>query len=173
MTGNRKQMKTYVFMFTFLVLGVLNSSADARSLSCYTPSEAAAEQALRLHSELLVIGLNCQNIKQSNGENTYQKYQDFTKKHAVLLEQYEKQLLSHFRKQGSASPEKDLNELRTNMANNLAGIVADVRPDVFCFRHIERLNIATTMTGEDVHGWATTYFQDMPPSKPFCMDSGF
>lgn len=141
--------------------------------SCYTPSEAAAEQALRLHSELLVIGLNCQNIKQAGGEDTYRKYKEFTKKHADLLESYENRLIQHYQKHGSHAPEKELNSLRTDLANDLARVVADVRPDVFCFRHMERLNMAGAMSGKDVQNWARTYFPAMPPSKPFCMDSGF
>lgn len=157
----------------FLIFYSVLFPAAAQGASCYTPSEAAAEQALRLHSELLVIGLNCQNIKQAGGEDTYRKYKDFTQKHADLLEAYEDRLIRHFKKHGSHSPEKDLDSLRTDLANDLAQVVADVRPDVFCFRHMERLNMARAMSGKDVDNWARTYFPAMPPSKPFCMDSGF
>lgn len=33
--------------------------------ACYTSAEAEAEQAIRLHSELLVIGLNCRHFSET------------------------------------------------------------------------------------------------------------
>ena len=52
--------------------------------SCYTMEEAEAEQGIRIHSELMVIGLNCQHMKFSDGTNLYLEYREFTKEHENL-----------------------------------------------------------------------------------------
>ena len=57
--------------------------------SCYTPREAEAEQGIRIHSELMVIGLNCAHMADANGNNLYLEHKKFTSKHAELFETYE------------------------------------------------------------------------------------
>lgn len=53
------------FMLAFILLGL--TSASSFAASCYRAGEAEAEQGIRIHSELMVIGLNCQHMATANG----------------------------------------------------------------------------------------------------------
>ena len=87
-------------MFLF-VLGTLPASAAA---ACYTPDEAEAEQGIRIHSELMVIGLNCQHMARAGKKNLYLEYRDFTARHAQVFSDYETRLIRYFRR-SAWSPE--------------------------------------------------------------------
>ena len=48
----------------------------ATGRQCYTQEEAEAEQGIRIHSELMVIALNCQHMTPKGWKNFYQQYQE-------------------------------------------------------------------------------------------------
>ena len=96
------------FLVVFLLL-----PAQAKANSCYSPAEAEAEQGISIHSELMVIGLNCTHMGAKAGINLYGQYRQFTADHGDLFAAYEKILLKHFRETGSSNPEADMNALRT------------------------------------------------------------
>ena len=50
-------MRYLIACFSLLLL-----SAPAMAANCYSAAEAEAEQGIRVHSELMVIGLNCQHM---------------------------------------------------------------------------------------------------------------
>src|SRR5687768_12155513 len=64
--------------------------------ACYTKDEAIAEQAVRIHSELMVIGLNCQHMTPAGQKNLYQSYREFTARHSSLFARYETTLMNYF-----------------------------------------------------------------------------
>lgn len=139
--------------------------------TCYTPSEAAAEQGLRLHNELMVIALNCRHIQYGKDKVPYQKYQSFTNRQEEVLKDYESRMINFFKKQGHINPLKKFNSLRTDIANDLAGLVVEMRPDVFCYKYLKRLDQANSMSMQEFRQWSATYFPNSPPSKDFCPET--
>lgn len=144
------------------------SPALAKGGSCYSLSEAEAEQGIRIHSELMIIGLNCQHLTPANQKNYYQQYNEFTLKNEDLLARYEDILINHFKNRGDKNPERSLHDMRTLFANKVAGDAARMRPDIFCYRYSPRLVQADGMSGDDVRRWASTFFPSHPVSEPIC-----
>lgn len=154
------------FLIAVLMIFVVPFTAQAKS--CYMAQEAEAEQGIRIHSELMVIGLNCQHMANANGKNLYLAYRDFTARHLGLFETYEKILMNSFRKGGDRFPEEKLNLMRTDFANKISNDAAKMRPDMFCLQYAPRIQKATSMNREDVRRWAATIFPSHPVSKPIC-----
>ena len=153
---------------TVLLLVLLCGPALAKS-SCYTRDEAEAEQGVRIHSELMVIGLNCQHLyKTGNGKNLYQAYREFSAAHGPLFAGYETELLKFFKDQGAKDPELALHDLRTAFANKISSDAAKMRPDIFCYRYAPRIEQASAMDEAALHKWAGKFFDDHPISYPIC-----
>lgn len=153
----------------FIITVVLIFSAHAHAASgCYSNKEAEAEQGIRIHSELMVIGLNCQHMGARYGMNLYGDYRQFTARYGDLFATYEKVLMEHFRKRGDKNPEASLNTLRTQFANKISNDAAAMRPDVFCSRYAPRMTKASGMNREEVRKWAATIYPSHPVSQPLC-----
>ena len=153
------------FVFSFMIF-TANSVQAAKD--CYSPVEAEAEQGIRIHSELMVIGLNCQHMGQRKGMNLYSTYRQFTADHADLFARYEEIILSRFKTDGVKKPEAALNTLRTSFANKISKDVAKMRPDIFCSRYAPRIVQAADMKHADLRKWAATIYESHPVSKPVC-----
>lgn len=157
-------MKTLALaLLCFVVL-----TGQALASSCYTQKEAEAEQAIRIHSELMVIGLNCQNMRFKDGTNLYLKYRQFTARHADLFAGYENTLMNYFRRTGSPNPEAKMNDMRTLLANKIANDAAQMSPDQFCNRFVPRIFKAAQMSRSEVATWAGTIYPTHPVSQPVC-----
>ncbi|MCD8520233.1 MAG: hypothetical protein LRY57_02860 [Alphaproteobacteria bacterium] len=153
----------------FAILSFVLATSPAYASSCYMAQEAEAEQGIRIHSELMVIGLNCQHMASAGpGRNLYQAYREFTSRHLTLFETYEKILLASFKKSGDPRPVDKLNDMRTGFANKISNDAAKMRPDMFCQRYAPRIQKASMMTETDVRRWAATIFPSHPVSKPVC-----
>lgn len=144
----------------FVVISLLSMPAFAKS--CYSMKEAEAEQGVRIHSELMVISLNCQHLWPQKPASLYQKYRAFTSRNADVFAKYEDVLLQHY---GS---EKKLNSLRTEFANKISKDAASMRPDLFCRTYAPRIAKAGQMGERELRKWAQTFFDSHPVSKPFC-----
>lgn len=151
-----------LFSVFFLLSGV------AQAADCYTREQAEAEQGVRIHSELMIIGLNCQHMGKRAGMNLYEQYRAFTARNANLFGGYEKTLMSFLQKRGNAKPEAALNTLRTNYANKISEDAARMRPDVFCSKYAPRISQATAMREQDLRKWASTFYESHPVSYPLC-----
>lgn len=161
-------MKYFFSLVLALTLTVVGTST-ARAAACYTIAEAEAEQGIRIHSELMVIGLNCQHLAKAAGnQNLYMAYRDFTAEHARLFAAYETQLMAYFQRTGVRSPESALNTLRTALANRIANDAARMRPDLFCHRYAPRISKAARMDNRSLRKWASTFYPSHPVSKPIC-----
>ncbi len=158
-------MKLFV---TVLSVFLLFSTITYANSGCYTSSEAEAEQGIRIHSELMVIALNCSHMANSNGENLYLQHQKFTSKHSALFAQYEQIIMAYMSKHGEAKPDKAMHLLRTNFANKVSGDVAQMRPDIFCRENAARIQKVSGMDEKTFRKWAATPFPDYPVSKPLC-----
>jgi hypothetical protein len=136
--------------------------------SCYSPAEAEADQGIRIHSELMVIGLNCQHMGKRYGQNLYGDYRKFTADHGKLFAKYEVILMDFFKARGDARPEATLNTLRTKYANKISQDAATMRPDIFCATYAPRIKQAKSMKEQDFRKWAAMIFPDHPVSYPVC-----
>lgn len=154
--------KILLFLAAWLALSGVAQAA------CYTQTEAEAEQAIRIHSELMVIGLNCQNMRFKDGTNLYLRFKQFTAQHSDLFEGYENTLIGYYRRTGARDPVAKLNDLRTLMANNIANDAAQMKPDQFCNRFVPRIFKASQMSRSELASWAGTIYPSHPVSKPIC-----
>ena len=155
--------------FLLTVLTVLAFSQTAMAApSCYTQTEAVAEQAIRIHSELMVIGLNCQHMYKANGQNLYGAYRNFTASNIKLFAAYERSLMEYFSRTGAGNPESELNSMRTIFANKIANDAARMRPDQFCKNYAGRIEKVANMSQADIKKWAATFYPSHPTTKPIC-----
>jgi hypothetical protein len=137
--------------------------------TCFTKADAEAEQAIRIRSELMVIGLNCQASRfRGTSENLYGTYRQFTADHGPQFAAYEKQMLDYYRRAGAPNPESALNELGTSFGNKIALDVAKMRPDMFCYRYSPRMQKIKGMSAEQLRQWAATSYNSHPPTRPLC-----
>ena len=151
-----------------IALMSLSIQGAAASSSCYSMAEAEAEQGIRIHSELMVIGLNCQNMRFSDGTNLYAEYRKFTAEHGDIFANYENTLLNYYKVHGVNDPEAKLNTLRTEFANQISMDAASMRPDLFCNRYAGRLMQAVGFSGSQIRQWAATIYPSHPVSNPIC-----
>ena len=143
---------------------MVSTSVQAR---CYNAAEFEAEQGLRIHSELMVISLNCQQATHGYG-NLYVQYKDFTRRHQRLIAQYEQVLKNYYSRSGSANPEKDINDLRTSLANKISNDAARMKPNAFCKVYGGRITQALGMPEDKLRRWASTPFAGHPTTRPVC-----
>jgi hypothetical protein len=158
-------MKNYILLLLFFL--ITGFSHAARAEACYNLIEAEAEQGIRIHSELMVIGLNCAHMS-ANGQGMYQQYTDFTKRHKDLISRYEQILIDFYKRSGDPAPDQKINKLRTDVANRISNDVAKMRPDHFCKQYMSRISTAAAMDRQQVRSWAQTFFTTAPVSRPFC-----
>lgn len=166
-SDKESQMLRSCFL-AFLIVMISASSAFAGK-ACYTKSEAEAEQGLRIHSELMVIGLNCQHLKRtSGGENLYNAYREFTAKNSGVFAKYERDLMDYYQRTGAGDPQAALDTLRTQLANKISLDAAKMRPDIFCYYYAPRVDKASGMNEDDIRQWAATFYPSHPVSRPLC-----
>ena len=122
-----------------------STSAWAKS-ACYSAAEYDAEQAVRLHTELMVIGLTCNAIEADR--KLFAKYQQFTTKHRTSLMNWEKVLIGHFRETDKSNPTRKFDDFRTVVANEIAQRSALLTPPVFCQTHSDIVDQALSPVGQ-------------------------
>jgi hypothetical protein len=137
--------------------------------SCYTPADAEAEQAIRLRSIMMVIGLNCQASRfRGTADNLYADYRQFVADHGERYAAYEKQMMDYFARGGSADPEADLNRMATEFGNAFSLDVAKMRPDMFCYQYSKSLLRVKNLNDDAFHAWVLTPDALHPPLHPMC-----
>jgi hypothetical protein len=145
---------------------LLCSAGQSFAAGCYTDREFEAEQGLRIHSELMVIGLTC--MKMPGGQQTYMKYNEFTQKNQSLISAYEEAIIDYYRGQGAKNPEQKLHTLRTNLANTISKHVIDMGTGSFCQHFTPRIDKALAMDQDSLRRWARHVWPDTPISQPVC-----
>ncbi len=156
----------------FAEMNVTVNPATKPAPKCYSPAEAEAEQGIRIHSELMVIGLNCNHMGQRHGQPLYNMYRQFTAKHGNVFAGYEELLIAFFKKTGDTNPVASLNTLRTAFANKISNDAAGIRPDIFCSRYAPRIFKAAEMSEADVRKWAASTYASHPVSHSMCAVAG-
>lgn len=116
-----------------LLLAVLSGWAAPpvqAASDCYTRAEFTAEQGLRLHTEMMVVGLVCQRLRPER--DFLGQYQAFTRTHREQLRRWEATLIAHFRRNGAGSATRSFDALRTALANETAQRATMLTTGVFC-----------------------------------------
>lgn len=155
-------------MKKFLVMViVLLFAGSAQAAECYSELEAEAEQGIRIHSELMVIGLNCQHMAKRYDVDLYGTYRKITSEHADLFSMYEDTLMKFYSTRGEPA-ERKINALRTGFANKISHDAAAMRPDIFCGMYAKRLDKVSEMEATKIREWASTFYDSHPVSYPLC-----
>lgn len=158
-------MRVRAFLSVIGLTLCLGSTSAQSSAGCYSDFEFEAEQGLRIHSELMVIGLTCQ--KSPGGAALYGKYQTFTRKNQYLIEEYENSMMNHYRDSGQ-NPTRALHHLRTGLANEISQKAIMMNVSTFCRHYGSRVEQALGMDHDTVRRWARKEWPKQPPSKPRC-----
>lgn len=145
------------------VIALLITSSSAQAKSCYSAKEAEAEQGIRIHSELMVIGLNCQHMTPRGWKNFYQQYRDITQRQKSLISGYESILIK-----ANGGSERKMHDMRTAFANQTSTDAARMRPDVFCSNYAPRIPKAAQMSRAEFQQWAASAASTQRSSKPMC-----
>lgn len=145
----------------------LTITVNPMGRACYTPEEAEAEQGVRIHSELMVIGLNCQHMTPPGWQNFYLQYQGITRKHSSLISGYERTLINHYAQNGRPDATRALDDLRTTFANKVSTDAALMRPDIFCSKYAPRIPKVDKMSASEFRQWASNY-QGQRLTEPMC-----
>ena len=162
-------MKRYSALSVLTLLAVLLSFTaveKAHASRCYNINQFEAEQGLRIHSELMVIGLTCQLIPGYNG--LYGQYQQFTHKNRTLIADYENRLINFYKTRGSGEPTRKLHTLRTDIANEISQHAIKMSVTSFCNHFSPRLERAMHMDQPTLQRWARQIWPDQKTSTPLC-----
>ena len=155
-------MRILLIIIALFITPLVTSTA-AQAKGCYTSKEAEAEQAIRIHSELMVIGLNCQHMTPAGWTNFYTQYRQITNNHKALLSNYEKTLIK-----ANGGSERKIHDMRTNFANQTSTDSARMRPDVFCATYAPRIPKVAQMSQAEFKQWAAASAGSKRSTKPLC-----
>lgn len=123
-------------------------SSGAKASACYSRSEHAAEQLIRMHTEMMVVGLTCQQVMPD--KKPFNLYQDFTIKNRSLVSNSESALIDHFRKVSSGNPTRQFDMYRTELANEISRRAAVIGTPLYCSNFVDRSKAATELTADDL-----------------------
>ena len=135
---------------TLAILGLSSlgvAEANAKNV-CYTRAEHAAEQILRMHTEMMVIGLSCQQVMPTAAP--FKVYQDFTVKHRADLSKAESTMQGHFRKHVSGNATKNFDSYRTELANEVSRRASTIGRGHYCSTFVERSKAAFELSAADL-----------------------
>lgn len=128
-------MRKWLLVFAFgYLFSVTSSFAGDR---CYSPAEFEAEQALRLHSELMVITVTCK--RGSYGEDLVRAYTGFTQNNIAMLRNAEGVMTAYYKKVYGGKGVERLDKLRTKLANEFGQEIAAKSAPSFCAEKQDRV----------------------------------
>lgn len=99
--------------------------------ACYSKAEFEAEQGIRFHTELMVIGLTCREAM-GPGRDLFADYKRVTLALRDTIVGWERALIAHYKRSGAANPTRSLDNFRTAVANENAQRIASVTAPVYC-----------------------------------------
>ncbi len=150
-----------------IALFLLVSTPAMAAQQCYSLEQLEAEQGLRIHTELMIIALNCQHLVDPSIQLNHQ-YEQFTNKNIGLIKRYEDTMRAVFRAEGRPNSESDLNDFRTMLANRIANEAVRLQPNVFCRAYSGLITQANNMDQPHFRKWAQTVFAGYPLTHPMC-----
>jgi hypothetical protein len=103
---------------------------------CYTPNEFEAEQGIRLHTELMVVGLTCQEMGPKDQPSLFAQYKMFTLKNQKQIQIWEKDLIAYYKRTVKGNPNRAFDTFRTRLANETSQRAIALTTPVFCADHV-------------------------------------
>ncbi|PWC48302.1 hypothetical protein TSA6c_18040 [Azospirillum sp. TSA6c] len=124
------------------------SSAPATP-ACYNRAEHAAEQLMRMHTEMMVVGLTCRTVMPD--KKPFDLYQDFSVKNRALLSSSEASLISFYKRSGSGgNATRQFDMFRTELANEISRRAATIGIPQYCANFVDRSVAAKDLTADDL-----------------------
>ena len=125
-----------------------SKSAASKPGACYSRAEHAAEQTIRMHTEMMVVGLACQQVYPD--KKPFNLYQDFTIKNRSLISNSEASMIDHFRKKGGGNATRQFDMFRTELANEISRRAAVIGTGLYCANFVDRSKAAMDLTADDI-----------------------
>lgn len=116
--------------------------------ACYSRPEHAAEQLIRLHTEMMITGLTCKEVVPE--KTPFAKYQEFTVRNRQTLAKAESELMSHFRRTGKGNATGKFDNYRTEVANEVSRRASIIGIDSYCQTFVPRIENAIALSVEEV-----------------------
>lgn len=117
--------------------------------ACYNRAEHAAEQLMRMHTEMMVVGLTCRTVMPD--KKPFDLYQDFSVKNRALLSSSEASLISFYKRSGSGgNATRQFDMFRTELANEISRRAATIGIPQYCANFVDRSVAAKDLTGDDL-----------------------
>lgn len=141
-------MKTRLFAASALTVAIALASGSVLAAAgpakpaCYTRAQHAAEQLIRMHAEMMTVGLYCKEAYPN--DKPYDVYQQFTVDKSSQLSAAQKTMIGFF---GS---ESRFNAYHTAMANEASRRVTAINPSVYCKEFIDRIKDAQALSSDQV-----------------------
>lgn len=117
---------------------------------CYSIPEFAAEQGIRLHTELMVVGLTCQHMDVKGQLSLFNQYKQFTLKHQTRIQDWEKTLVNYFKRTAKGNPTRNFDSFRTRLANETSQRAIALTTPVFCGTHAPLVAQAMAASLEEI-----------------------
>ncbi|CAO3440616.1 hypothetical protein [Azospirillum endophyticum] len=124
------------------------SSAPATP-ACYNRAEHAAEQLMRMHTEMMVVGLTCRTVMPD--KKPFDLYQDFSVKNRALLSSSEASLIAFYKRSGAGgNATRQFDMFRTELANEISRRAATIGIPQYCANFVDRSAAAKDLTADDL-----------------------
>ena len=117
--------------------------------SCYTQKQFRAEQALRFHTKLMIVGMLCQGSFQAD---TYTDYKSFTTRNQTVIRDQENKLINYFTNTKQPNPERALHGMRTDLANYISQQATQSIAE-FCKSNKDLWQQSLAMQSNDFKSW--------------------
>ena len=98
--------------------------------SCVTESEMEADQAIRLHAEMMVTGLTCHAHYRE--PTLFSRYQRFTVDHAERIRESQQTMGDFLGRYGSGASQRLFDAYQTQLANDEARLMSEVTAPTYC-----------------------------------------
>lgn len=122
--------------------------AASSTKACYNRSEHAAEQLIRMHTEMMIAGLTCKDVVPEKAP--FAKYQEFTVKNRPTISKAEGELMGHFRRTAKGNATNKFDTYRTEVANEVSRRASIIGTENYCKTFVPRVEQAISLSPDEV-----------------------
>ncbi len=141
-------------------------AGTAVATDCYRAAEYEAEQTIRLHTEMMVIGIKCNRVRPDM--QPFALYAAFTQRNSGWISRVERDLIGYYRRTRGNGAVGAFDRLRTSLANEYARKANMIPTEDYC---IARLPVLARLAQLDQARFRTAALRSrsMPFSRrPVC-----
>ncbi|SMF87516.1 hypothetical protein SAMN02982917_6304 [Azospirillum oryzae] len=128
-------------------------SSGPATPACYNRAEYAAEQMMRLHTEMMIVGLTCRTVVPD--KKPFDLYQDFSVKNRAMLSNSEASLIAFYKRSGGGNATRQFDMFRTELANEISRRAATIGIPQYCANFVDRSVAAKDLTPDDLRTLTT------------------